>query len=76
MKAIDRAMALRGQIGNREQPNINTAPEKTLGGAGMAALGGAGAGAAAATALGASGPVGWGVIGGGALLSTLGYFDS
>lgn len=77
MSALDRAMQLRAQAGNtRERPNINTTPEKTIGGGAMAALGGAGAGAAVSTALGLSGPAAPIVAGLGLAAAMGGYFDS
>lgn len=78
MSALDTAMQLRGQaMATKEQPNIDTTPEKTIGGGAMSALGGAGAGGAVAGAIGITNPViGGAMVAGGALLSALGYFDS
>lgn len=78
MKAIDRAMQLRGQISNTgEQPHIKM-PEKTLAGGATSALGGAAAGATIGAQLGTSaGPYGTAIGAGvGALIGGAEYYTS
>lgn len=74
MKAIDRAMQLRGQLNTGEQPHIK-APEKTIAGGLTSALGGAGTGAAMSM-IPALAPAAVPLAIGGALLGGAEYFTS